>query len=151
MKERAILVAAYLCDSEKVREVGGNNRGPWVKKFLALCGLPEGNPWCAAFVNWCFVQAGAVDLPQQPARVYSWWAWALATGRATTKPVRGDVGLWINPDGTGHQFFFLMQIGPVIRTIEGNTTPGTLGNQREGNGCFRRFRVRTKSMKFVSM
>jgi len=33
-------------------EVGGNNSGPWVKKYLAPAGLEEGEPWCASFVSW---------------------------------------------------------------------------------------------------
>lgn len=39
------------------REIGGNNMGPFVKKYLAPAGLPEGNSWCAAFMSWCFLQA----------------------------------------------------------------------------------------------
>lgn len=37
------------------RELGGNNRGPFVVKYLN--GLaPEGSSWCAAFVSWCYAQ-----------------------------------------------------------------------------------------------
>jgi hypothetical protein len=34
-----------------VVEKTGHNDGPQVKQFLASVGLPEGNPWCAAFVH----------------------------------------------------------------------------------------------------
>jgi hypothetical protein len=40
-----------------VHEVGGDNRGKEVETFLKEAGLGPGNPWCAAFVNWCARQA----------------------------------------------------------------------------------------------
>ena len=36
-------------------EIGGNNSGPFVKKYLHGM-LPEGNPWSAGFVSYCFSQ-----------------------------------------------------------------------------------------------
>ncbi|MGH8615966.1 MAG: peptidoglycan-binding domain-containing protein [Gammaproteobacteria bacterium] len=36
-------------------EVGGNNRGLFVKKYLNGI-APEGNPWCAGFISYCFAQ-----------------------------------------------------------------------------------------------
>ena len=42
-------------------EEGGNNKGPWVKKYLQPAGLAEGNSWCAAFISWCFWQAAEGD------------------------------------------------------------------------------------------
>lgn len=43
------------------REIGGNNKGPWVKKYLNAnhpedehC---EGLAWCVAFFCWCWIQA----------------------------------------------------------------------------------------------
>lgn len=52
------------------REVGGNNQGPWVEKYLNAQ-HPErtshrGEPWCAAFWSWCWLQAAhetGVQLP----------------------------------------------------------------------------------------
>lgn len=43
------------------REIGGNNKGPFVKKYLAPAGLPEGYSWCAGFMSWCFLQAAGGD------------------------------------------------------------------------------------------
>ena len=39
------------------QEIGGDNRGPFVQKYLQPAGLPEGNSWCASFVSWCVLQA----------------------------------------------------------------------------------------------
>jgi hypothetical protein len=39
------------CDADhKVREVGGNNRGPRIRQYLANVGFAEGAPWCAAAI-----------------------------------------------------------------------------------------------------
>ena len=36
------------------REIGGNNMGPWVKKYMRG---REGDPWSVGFLSWCFGQA----------------------------------------------------------------------------------------------
>ena len=35
----------------------GSNRGPTVSAYLRSVALVPGNPWCAAFVYWCFEHA----------------------------------------------------------------------------------------------
>ena len=35
----------------------GSNSGPEVNQYLASVGLGAGDPWCAAFVYWCFKKA----------------------------------------------------------------------------------------------
>jgi hypothetical protein len=54
--EAVLLVFAWLADQIKVREVGKNNHGLWVKRFLNACGLPEGFAWCAASLYWASIQ-----------------------------------------------------------------------------------------------
>jgi len=121
-------------------EQGGNNRGPWVKKYMG----EEGLPWCVAFATWCFRQACA-RRGREPA-VRERWSSSRLVKEAKSK------GLLIKP-GTqdehrlapGH--FFVMRGGPTgyrhtglirelgferpggtgapvlahIRTVEGNT------------------------------
>ncbi|TYR37122.1 CHAP domain-containing protein [Sphingobacterium phlebotomi] len=41
-----------------VREATGNNDGERVEVYLAYTGLGKGHAWCAAFVSWCYAQAG---------------------------------------------------------------------------------------------
>ena len=38
----------------------GADRGPDVEKYQAIVGLRPGDPWCAAFVSWCWVEANAL-------------------------------------------------------------------------------------------
>lgn len=57
-----------------VTEATGNNDGPEIKKFLASCGLPEGNYWCTAFVYSCFLEAGLEPDVKSPAWSPSWFS-----------------------------------------------------------------------------
>lgn len=41
-----------------VQEATGHNDGPRVAEYLAYTGLGKGHAWCAAFVSWCYSQAG---------------------------------------------------------------------------------------------
>jgi hypothetical protein len=41
-----------------VQEATGNNDGKRVEEYLAYTGLGKGHAWCAAFVSWCYGQAG---------------------------------------------------------------------------------------------
>lgn len=40
-----------------VQEQGGSNRGRQVEAFQRAAGIRPGDPWCAAFVNWCAERA----------------------------------------------------------------------------------------------
>lgn len=147
-RERALQVAAWLCDDVKVREVGGNNRGPWVKRILASVGLTEGFAWCAATVWFCGIKAGLEIGPKTGrAAVRNWAAWAEEEGRITNSPERGDLGFWLNADQTGHIFRVVQVVGPWVRTIEGNTGPD---GGRDGDGMYRKTRLKSK-LRFISM
>lgn len=41
-----------------VKEATGNNDGQRVEEYLSYTGLGKGYAWCAAFVSWCYGQAG---------------------------------------------------------------------------------------------
>ncbi len=43
-----------------IREKGSNS-GPAVEQYLRYVNLPQGNPWCAAFVCWVFGQANVAN------------------------------------------------------------------------------------------
>lgn len=56
-RERIVAIAAKEIG---VREATGNNDGPRVEEYLAYTDLGKGYAWCAAFVSWCYGQAGLV-------------------------------------------------------------------------------------------
>jgi hypothetical protein len=114
------------------REVGGDNRGPFVKKYLAPARVPEGNSWCAAFVSWCFLQASGGDAARMPigyspgARAVlvdfqrKGWAKSPESGYA---PRPGDCVFWwrVRADGwQGHMGFVHHVKDGFLYTIEGN-------------------------------
>jgi hypothetical protein len=120
-------------------EVGGNNCGPWVKKYLLPAGLPEGNSWCASFVSWCYLQAcngdrGAMPFAYSPgARALlrefkdKGWAYPPASGY---RPQPGDIVVWwrvkleswLGHVGMVHQFK-----DGMLYTIEGNKSAKVQG------------------------
>lgn len=151
-KEKRLLIAAYHCDTLKVKEEPrGSNRGPWIKKYLNSVGLDEGYAWCAAAINYFSEMAAAPSsaFPKHPAMATSW----LKHQPIKTQEVkRGDIGGWINSDGTGHVYLVVEVIkdgwGKVVkvRTIEGNSNNE---GSREGFELCRRTRPVTSKTRFA--
>jgi hypothetical protein len=140
-----------------VHEIGGNNHGPDVKKYLAEVGLPEGYSWCDAFVSWCFRKAAGKRVAWESAGVIVTYSYAKAHGWIVGRPFKYDLVLY-DFDGDGqfddHIGFVkrVLRLGPilVISTIEGNTESGQAGSQSDGGGVFPRTRtVRRSSAAFV--
>jgi hypothetical protein len=111
------------------REIGKNNEGEFVRKYLRS---EEKNPWCAGFVSWCYMTA--VDgLENMPFR-YSLGARDIyeqfeASGAAHPHssgyvPVAGDLAVWSrcyeNSVGSGHIAIVHTYTDEVLRTIDGN-------------------------------
>ncbi len=120
-------------------EQGGNNCGPWVKKYLTPAGLLEGNSWCASFVSWCYLQASGGDKSKMPF-AYCPGARALlrefkgkGMGYAPNsgyEPKPGDIVVWWREKLNG----WLGHVGLVhqlkdgmLYTIEGNKSPNVQG------------------------
>lgn len=133
LSERTLHVAA---SQVGVRETS-QNWGPVVRVYLAVAGLFTKAPWCAAFVTWCLVQAGAdrKKLPKFAASTYYWWEWARVNQLGVHKPARGHIGVY-NDKGGGHIWLWTSEEA----TIEGNTNND---GSREGVGVFRRVRRST--------
>ena len=140
LQERVLRVAS---SCKGVKEVG-NNAGTAVGKFLSSVGLGTGYSWCAAFVYWCLIQAGAdpKKLPhnRKAAGVINWISWA--GDRITKEPRRGRLFFWLD-GGHGHIGFVLDKCDS-FKTIEGNTNDA---GSREGDGVYERIRTRTMLMR----
>ena len=122
------------------REIGGNNKGPYVKKYLAPTGLAEGNSWCAAFMSWCFLQsaggnrgnmgfrysAGARDVFDQLKRKGS----TFSGTTAGLVPSPGDLVAWWRvslPSYHGHIGIVHHVSDGFLYTIEGNKAANVAG------------------------
>ncbi|MCH9031478.1 MAG: peptidoglycan-binding protein [candidate division Zixibacteria bacterium] len=111
-------------------EVGGNNRGPWVRKYLNNM-APEGSPWCGAFISWIFSQTptgipfryslSARDILNQ----FRKHGWAYQPG-ADFAPLVGDLVFWwrIRADSwQGHAGIVSGFANGILYSIEGNKGP----------------------------
>jgi len=128
--DEVILVAA----SQVGYKEGKNN----ASKYGTWYGLPN-QPWCAMFVSWCFSQAGA--LAALPGGKYASCS-AMTdrfkkAGRWYTNPQIGDCVFFT----FGHTGIVTGIVTGGVITIEGNTQPGTGGNQGNGDGVYRRTRT----------
>ncbi len=124
-----------------VTELTGRNDGVMVETYLRAVGLGKGNPWCAAFVKWCFIQAGY----SPPITGWSPTAFnsnnVVYDGRRILKqPQAGDVSvLWFTSlRRIAHTYFYDYGINSsVYSSVEGNTNEA---GSREGDGVYRKKR-----------
>jgi len=143
--ERRLLVMAWLCDAVKVRE-SGTNRGLYVEAFLDSAGVAPGNPWCASALRFASLVARADGPETGAAAVVTWKNWFKNTKRTIQKPQRGDICMHETTKTTGH-IGVVVSVYTVlgvtwINSIEGNTGSGPKGSQRDGDGMYRRTRLK---------
>ena len=127
-------------------EPPGTNKGEVVNRFLASVDLGPGYAWCAAYVSHVLEEAGA-DRPRvrsagatdflDARRVID--ATDVLEERAT--PRIGDIGVMRRGNSwKGHTWFVDGWQRQCGETIEGNTSPGREGAQRDGDGVYKRTR-----------
>lgn len=155
-----------------VREKTGRNDGPEIKRWLGYFGLPEGNPYCAAFViGGCYKEASDnLGIPQplpKIARVSALYKAAkknpykykvitsVRVKQGIEKLELADVLIFShnkipgNDNWNGHTGVILYQLNNNwFTSIEGNTGSGEKGSQRDGDGVFKRTRSLGIGTKF---
>ena len=117
-----------------VIEATGNNDGERVSAYLASVHLKKGQPWCAAFVSWVFMQGG-YSLPRTA------WSPDLFTARVKTKQIlpANVMGIWFPKlNRIAHVGLEERQQGNWLILIEGNTN---VAGSREGDGVYRKRRL----------
>lgn len=102
-----------------VHEATGQNDGPRIEEYLRYCHLDKGYPWCAAFVSWCYGQAGFLQ-PRNP------WSPALFPKARQVKKENcqaADVfGIYsISAKRINHVGLVKERQGNYILSIEGNS------------------------------
>ncbi len=131
-----------------VHERGHSNRGPQVDRYQMADDLRGvGYPWCMAFVQWCYREAGH-PLPNLTASVGLFATWARRAGWVTSSPLRGDIvcfnfdsNNW--PDHVGLVIRSIPML-VLIQTVEGNTSDDARGSQTDGGGVHRKLRRRSR-------
>lgn len=146
----------------------GDNRGKSIEAYQASCvpPIPPGSPWCAAFVRFRMRQAArALNLsydPTFPRSGYTpdWARWARENNkwipasecREKWELIRaGDLALFYfeGLGRIGHIGIIINASSERIITVEGNTSdPDSKGNEREGDGVYRKRRTWRSLGKF---
>lgn len=115
-------------------EIGGNNMGKFVAKYLEPAGLVPPQYWCASLVSWCFLQASGGNKSKMPFKYSAGarnilsqfknkgWDFTLNDGSGKM-PEPGDIIVWWRGkiDGwSGHIGLVHHSADGFIYTIEGN-------------------------------
>jgi hypothetical protein len=143
---QAVALGAALAEADhKVREAGGNNRGPRIREYLKNVGFAEGAPWCAAFVQYCADVAARglgvvnpLDDVVQEALVQSYYDRLQGSEIAAEFVKPGDLALFkFSGSERWNHIGFVAQPPRADRTtfwtVEGNT--GDV-DQRDGDGVY---------------
>ncbi|MNL35657.1 hypothetical protein D3C87_1577000 [compost metagenome] len=115
------------------REATGNNDGKRVEEYLAAVDLPEGHPYCAAFISWVFKEAG-YPLPR------TGWSPALFPKNRLVKDIApaNVFGIYFpSLKRVAHCGFVERRNGDWMVTLEANTDPS---GGRDGDGVYKRLR-----------
>lgn len=113
--------ATYLYD--KTKNAGKNN---YTKYWTEIKNGYQGQPWCAAFVTWCFVQAFGKEKTANLLGHYP-FVYCPTLGQIFTnhtKPKVGDIVLFYKNGEFVHTGIVIYATGDVFSTIEGNTSSG---------------------------
>ena len=118
----------------------GSNR----TRYGAAYGM-DGVSWCAMFTWWCFREAGLSALVPKTAYTPTLANWFKQRARWGINPRKAALVLFDFPnDGVGRishcGLVEAVNADGTIVTIEGNTSRGTSGSQRDGGGVWRRTR-----------
>lgn len=127
-----------------VHEVGKDNHGPEVEKYLKSVGLGPGYSWCMAFVYWCYNEASKALAVANPMKktggvMMQWHERSSKYGHVHPQP--GDIFIMDYGKGLGHTGIVEKCDADKIYTIEGNTNDE---GSREGYEVCRRYRNRSK-------
>jgi hypothetical protein len=134
---------AYVGTREK-----GDNAGPVVSRFLASVGLDTGYAYCAAALSYC-LDAPPDSASPEVTTTRSALAQDFDDGMAVDAKVAIRMGIvpqgWVNvhvkgKGPYGHAGFVRHWRGRCGGTVEANTSKGRYGNQRDGEGIWKRKR-----------
>jgi hypothetical protein len=99
----------------------------------------QGQPWCAVFVSWVAMKAGAAALYPRTASVVAAEAWWKQAGRWSEYPAVGAQVIF-GTSGHTHTGIVIAYDATTITTVEGNTNND---GSAEGNGVYLKTRPRT--------
>ena len=132
-----------------VRESTGRNDGYPVSAFLASTGLPEGPPWCVAFVYYCFLEVGMHPDIARPAYSPDWFvdstkvvyrkSWMKSD--LVVKPAMVGGYYYPSKGRIAHGFFIDYEDKNNYYTVQGNTN---IAGSNEGDGVYAKIIPKSK-------
>ena len=125
---------------DKTANAGSNN---YTKYWRDIKPDYQGQPWCACFVTWCFVQAFGQAMATKLLKHYPYvYCPAMARLFALyTKPKKGDIVLFFRSGTYAHTGFVEEVNGSYITTIEGNTSGGSTIIANGGGVCRKSYNI----------
>lgn len=125
------------------REAGYSNQVAYNDWFWGKGKYGSWAAWCSVFLCWCSDQFGMrrdIDYPHS-AGVAVCFAWFTRKGRRVSKK-KLQPGDWVRFTFSHTALFlgYANKAKTAITTIEGNTSPGNSGSQRDGGGVWKRTR-----------
>ena len=130
-----------------VKELTGNNDGDQIWEYQKAGGIKIGQPWCAAYVAWCFQQAKikAIKSGWSPAWFNAKYViYKKGIASLQEEPQQGDVaGLYYSKLGRyGHTFFIdYWSKSNFCITNEGNSNED---GSRDGNKVVKKKRLKSQ-------
>ena len=121
---------------DKTANAGSNN---YTKYWRDIKSDYQGQPWCACFVTWCFVQAFGQAMAAKLLKHYPYVYCPTMSGLFTlnANPKRGDIVIFKRNGEFVHTGIVTYVNGDYFETIEGNTSGGStiIAN---GGGVFKK-------------
>jgi len=123
----------------------GSNEGGRIAEYMAAVGLSDGYPWCAGAVRWMMDQARTSRPEVRSAGATDYVTEASIEARGVLRGTRdvpaGALAVWRRGDTwKGHIGVVREWQKQCGQTVEGNTSPGEDGPQRDGDGVWKRRR-----------
>lgn len=117
---------------DKTANAGSNN---YTKYWRDIKPSYQGQPWCAAFVSWCFMKAFGLDKAK---KLLKHWPYVYCPTMSelftlNTYPKIGDIVIFYHNGTFTHTGLVTAVIGDKFYTIEGNTS-GASGIIANGGG-----------------
>ena len=121
---------------DKTANAGSNN---YTKYWRDIKPAYQGQPWCACFVTWCFVQAFGQAMAAKLLKHYPYVYCPTMSGLFTlnANPKRGDIVIFKRNGEFVHTGIVTYVNGDYFETIEGNTSGGS-SIVANGGGVFKK-------------
>lgn len=119
---------------DKTANAGRNN---YTKYWAEIKPTYQGQPWCACFVTWCFVQAFGIEAATKLLKHYPYVYCPTMANLFTlnANPKVGDIVIFKHNGTFTHTGLVVSVNGDYFETVEGNTSGGSTIIANGGGVC----------------